>query len=128
MKSCPSSWKAVVLTLPAGPGPASPYWVTVPILEPLKTELQNLTASSTWSSNQKNGVIPFVPFSALLGHAGWHAWTTARTVGLSAACRTSAGKSDSSNTWRISITSPTAAGQRLAQATASSLEDALIIQ
>src|SRR5882762_9324019 len=42
--------------------------------------------------------------------------------------RTSGGKSAASKTWRISITSPSAKGTRLAQATASSLDFTWIIQ
>src|SRR5262245_46135413 len=38
MRSCPSSWNVAVITDPLGPGPASPYRVTLPVLEFLKIE------------------------------------------------------------------------------------------
>src|SRR5713226_3312754 len=36
--SCPSSWNVADITVPFGPGPASPYRVTLPIFEFLKTD------------------------------------------------------------------------------------------
>src|ERR1700730_6749340 len=36
--SCPSSWKVALITVPFGPGPASPYRVTFTIFEFLKIE------------------------------------------------------------------------------------------
>src|ERR1700720_748792 len=38
MKSCPSSWNVAIITVPFGPGPASPYRVTLPTFEFLKIE------------------------------------------------------------------------------------------
>src|SRR5579863_6542862 len=37
-KSCPSSWNLADITVPFGPGPASPYRVTLPTFEFLKIE------------------------------------------------------------------------------------------
>jgi hypothetical protein len=39
MNSCPLSWNVADITVPFGPGPPSPYRVTVPIFEFLKMEV-----------------------------------------------------------------------------------------
>src|SRR6202049_2163045 len=39
MNSCPSSWNVADITVPFGPGPASPYRVTLPTFEFLKIEI-----------------------------------------------------------------------------------------
>src|SRR5882762_11517770 len=56
-KSCPSSWNVGDITVPFGPGPASPYRVTLPTFEFLKMETEKFIASSAWWSNHKNGLI-----------------------------------------------------------------------
>src|SRR5712692_4126956 len=38
MNSCPSSWNVAVISVPFGPGPASPYRLTLTIFEFLKIE------------------------------------------------------------------------------------------
>src|ERR1700730_16174603 len=39
INSCPSRWNVPVITVPFGPGPASPYRVTLTIFEFLKIEV-----------------------------------------------------------------------------------------